>query len=328
MPASVLLRLVAAVAALAVGAGAVTVAALLLSRTPGPVSTAAPAAPASSAPATPVSVPKPPAGFPAPPAGATVFSREDGADTLALGVVPRGSSLLAQVSVLGSQGEGVRGLAVRFTVQGAEKPGAACGPGCYRATLPLLGAPASVDVDVRGGAATTRWRVAMPAQWPPADGSALMAQAGRTWRSLRSLSYEEHLASDATHEVTSSWQIVAPDRVAYRVVGGDDSVIIGGRRWDKAPGGRWVESPQLPVAQPVPFWVSVTDAHVLGTSTVDGRRVSVVSFFDPGTPAWFEAEVDAATARTLSLRMMTTAHFMHDVYGSFDAATSITAPKK
>jgi hypothetical protein len=328
VPASVLLRLVAAVAALAVGAGAVTVAALLLSRTPGPVSSAAPATPsASSAPATPASVPKPPAGFPAPPAGATVFSREDGADTLALGVVPLGSSLLAQASVLGDQGQGVRGLEVQFSVQGATKTGMPCGPGCYRAALTLTGAPAEVDVDVHGGSAATRWRVAMPAPWPPADGSALMARAGKAWRALRSLSYEEHLASDATHEVTSSWRIVAPDRIAYRVAGGDDSVIIGGRRWDKAPGGTWVESPQLPVTQPVPFWVSVTDAHVLGTRALDGRRVSVVSFFDPGTPAWFEAEVDVTTARTLSLRMMTTAHFMHDVYGSFDAATSITAPK-
>jgi hypothetical protein len=50
--------------------------------------------------------------FPAPPDGAVVYSRQLGSDALALGVVPRHGSVLAQASVVGPEGRGVSGLAV------------------------------------------------------------------------------------------------------------------------------------------------------------------------------------------------------------------------
>jgi len=263
-------------------------------------------------------------GFPTPPPGAVVFSRELGPDALALGVVPGRGRILVQASVLGSQGQGVTGLSVGFSIGGAVQSGAACGAGCYRATMRLAGRPPSVTVDVKG----IRWTVTMPAAWPPQDGSALVAGAARAWRALRSLSYRERLASSQDEIVSSTWRIEAPDRVAYEIVGGGGGVIVGGKRWDRTAGStRWVESPQLPVTQPVPFWVSATDAHVLGTATVRGRPAWRVSFFDPGTPAWFDALIDRATLRTLDLHMITTAHFMHDVYGSFDATSPVTPPR-
>ncbi|MGD0714151.1 MAG: hypothetical protein ABSB24_08205 [Gaiellaceae bacterium] len=327
MAASVLLRFAAGLAALVAGVAAVAVAAVLLERTPGPapaaVSAAVPTAPARAAPA----APRAPAGFPAPPAGAVVFSREDGGYALALGVVPQGSHVVAQASLLGPLGAPVRGVSVSFTVQSATRNGAACGSGCYRATLPVTGRPSAVVVDVQGRGATTRWRVSLPAAWPPVNASVLVARAGRVWRSLRSLAFVETLASDPAHAVSSSWRLAAPDRAAYHVTGGYESVIIGRRRWDKAPGGRWVESPQsIPIRQPQPFWVSATNAYLLGSGEIRGRRVWRVSFFDPATPAWFEVELDKQTLRTLDLRMTTTAHFMHDVYGPFDAPAGITPP--
>ena len=154
-----------------------------------------------------------------------------------------------------------------------------------------------------------------------------MSRAARAWRALRSLSFRERLASDASHVVTSVWRAAAPDRAAYRIRGGYSSVIIGGRRWDRAPGGRWVESSQTaPIKQPVPFWASVTDARVLGSARVGGRAVWRVSFFDPATPAWFEVSIDKRTLHTLELFMFTTAHFMHDVYAGFDQAAGIRPP--
>jgi hypothetical protein len=81
------------------------------------------------------------------------------------------------------------------------------------------------------------------------------------------------------------------------------------------------------VTQPVPLWVKVADAHVLGTTTMRGRPAWRVSFFDPGTPAWFEVVLDKATLRTLDLRMVTTAHFMHDVYRSFNSTPGVQAPR-
>jgi copper transport protein len=154
-----------------------------------------------------------------------------------------------------------------------------------------------------------------------------MARATQVWRGLRSLSYVDHLSSGPGEEVTSYWEIVAPDRLAYQVVRGSEAVIIGGRRWDKPPGSTWTESPQdPPLSQPLPFWVSVRDAHLLGAASVAGRPVWLVSFFDPATPAWFEVSLDKKTLRTLSLRMTTTAHFMHDTYSSFDRTPAITPP--
>jgi len=328
MHAGDLTRLLAAVGALAAGVAAVVVVAVLLSRTPGPVQAALPAPAAAAAPAATVRPPaKASAGFPAPPDGSVVFARADGSNVLALAAAPRGKALLLQASVLGPQGKGVAGLDVSFTHDRRSARAGACGAGCYKAQLPVAQRPSTVLVDVHGGTAATRWRVALPHNWPPADAGALMARAERVWRSLRSLSFRERLASDATHATTSVWRAAAPDRIAYTVTKGYSSVIIGGRRWDRAPGGRWVASAQTsPIHQPVPFWVSVTDAHVLGTAQLRGHEVWRVSFFDPATPGWFEVAIDKRTLHTLELSMFTTAHFMHDVYSGFDEPAGIRPP--
>jgi len=116
--------------------------------------------------------------------------------------------------------------------------------------------------------------------------------------------------------------------VAYQVEGGWAGIVVGGRRWDRSPAGKhWVSSAQSRLTQPVPAWVRVTDAHVLGTTTVDGRPAWRVSFFDPGTPAWFTVAIDRKTFYTLDSRMTATAHFMHDVYDSFDTTPAIRPPR-
>jgi hypothetical protein len=51
-----------------------------------------------------------------------------------------------------------------------------------------------------------------------------------------------------------------------------------------------------------------------------------ITFFDPGTPAWFAVAVDRKTYRTLQSQMITTAHFMHDVYSSFNSTPPISPP--
>jgi hypothetical protein len=265
--------------------------------------------------------------WPAPPAGAVVFSRELGSDALALGVVPQHGRVLAQASVVGPQGNGVSGLAVTFGVQGATKTATACGAGCYRATLAATGRPSSVDVVVRGGA-TAHWHVALPAVWPPPDGSSLLARAGAVWRSLRSLSFSESLASGPGHVVQSTWQVGAPDRIAYQVKGGWVGIVVGAKRWDKGPGAKhWVSSPQTPLTQPIPGWVKVTDAHVLGSTAVHDRPVWRLSFYDPVTPGWFTVLVDKASLRIYQVRMTATAHFMRDDYGSFNTTPAIQPPR-
>jgi hypothetical protein len=260
--------------------------------------------------------------FPTPPSGAVVYSRELRANVLALGVVPARGHVLVQASIVDAAGHGRSGLAVSFHVDATAARGIPCGPGCYRATV-AEARPAAVEVRTLG----TRWRVALPRAWPPSSAAALVARAGRVWRGLRSLVYHERLASGPRRAAISTWRIQAPDRVAYVVQGGWSGIIVGTRRWDRSPGGgRWIASAQTRVTQPAPFWVSASSAHVLGTTVVRGRPAWHVSFFDPGTPAWFDVLLDKATLRTLELRMNTTAHFMHDVYRSFDRAAPITPP--
>jgi hypothetical protein len=234
--------------------------------------------------------------------------------------------VLARVSVLGPQGRGLTGLTVRVAAGEADRPAAACGPGCYEATLPTA-RPRAIDVSVAGRGATTQWHVALPARWPAPDATALLRRAERVWRGLRSLTVNDRLASDPTHAVVTRWRMVAPDRVAYHVLGHGSAVVIGRRRWDRQAGGRWIRSQQEPpLRQPVPFWVAVADAHVLGSAVAGGRPAWRVSFFDPRSAAWFEVLIDKRTTHTLDLRMNATAHFMHERYGSFDAPLQIVPP--
>jgi hypothetical protein len=300
------LKLVLLAGAVLLAAGAVVAALVLRS---------SPASPAAS---TEAASTAPNAGFPVPPKGGVLYARQMGGEALALGVVPRAGSVLAQASVLSGQGQGVSGLAV--TLNG--KPADDCGSGCYRTIL--SGTPKSVTVHVRA----TTWKVPLPAPWPPRDGTAIVEQATAAWRALDSLTFNEHLASDATHSTTSMWRIQSPNRVAYTITGGGaDGIIVGDKRWDRTtPKGKWVESPQSELTQPLPPWTAVQDAHVLAAETFRGQPAWLISFFDPGTPAWFTAVIEQKTYHTLQTEMTTTAHFMHDVYGAFNTTPPITPP--
>ena len=265
--------------------------------------------------------------FPAPPDGAIVYSRDLGNDALALGVVPETGRVIVQASVVGPQGEGVSDLDVTFGAQGATATGRSCGAGCYRAALPTTGAPDAIDVVVDGDS-TLRWTVALPKSWPPADAGSLVTRAERVWRSLDSLSFDETLRSSPTNAVVSSWQLQAPDRLAYQIVDGASAVIVGKQRWDKvAPGEPWKVSPQPPIHQPTPPWVDATNARVVDETIVRGRPAHVITFFDPKTPGWYTATVDRESSRTYDVRMIATAHFMHDRFHSFDETPPIEPPR-
>jgi hypothetical protein len=312
-------RLLAAIGALALGAVAVVIVVVLGHRTPGPAA-------ASSAPEPPVAEPSGTnagGAFPAPPPGTVVFGRRDGSDILALAVLPVRRPVL-QASVVDQQGQGVNGLRVSFRLGSDVVVGAPCGAGCYRAVAPSAGAPKSVVVEVARDNATTTWPVTMPRPWPPPDAASIVAEATRTYKSLRSLVIHDRLASDETHAVETRWKIVAPDKLAYKIVNGPAAVVVGDRRWDKVPGGTWQQSNQTPIEQPTPFWSSWNDAHVL-SQTKDHWRVS---FYAPTTPGWFELVIQKRSMRPLDMRMAATAHFMHQVFSSFNEPLRVRPPAR
>jgi hypothetical protein len=324
----VYLRLGGALLALAAGAAGVVVVVALLHSVPGPVgattSILGSATPATSSAPTggAIATPTDP-GFPAPPPDATVLAREAGPYALALGIVPGKTRSLVRVSVVSPTGPGASGLRVSARLgTGAPVALAACGAGCYQADVATPSARnAVVSLDGRGYAFT------LPSALRPPDGTQLVARATAVWKSLSSLEWHERLAGSPTEVINTVYVAVAPDELEYTIKGLSQAIIVGDHRWDRpTPTGAWVESSQLPIRMPVPFWYAVTDARTLGSATVDGRTVWRVSFFDPTTPAWFEADIDKENGRTLRLSMITASHFMSDVYGPFDAAVQLHAP--
>jgi len=253
----------------------------------------------------------------APPRGAVVLAEEAGTRAVALAVQPKALT----ATVLSSSGDPEPGLRVSFRVAGSNLPARACGPGCYRAAT--AGRPGRVEVVLPSGSASFR----IPASTRP--GSAIVVRAERVFRRLRSLVYVESLRSGPKGGLVTTWRLGAPDKVSYQIHGGASAVIIGSRRWDRTkPGAKWVASPSTVLNVPAPTWNSgVTNARVLGSATVHGHPVWVVSFATPSVPAWFTTWIDKRSFRTLQLRMTAPAHFMFHRYTEFNAPLRIRPPK-
>jgi hypothetical protein len=248
----------------------------------------------------------------APPAGALVLATQDDDVAIGFAASPRDSRIAVRVTALGPEGKGVDGLDVSVAGAGTT----ACGPGCYAATVSLPPPPRRVAVEVGG----RTFVFTLPAQWPAPEGLGVVRRVDRTFRALRSVVIHEHLASSARDAITTTYKAEAPNRLAYKIVGGPEAVIIGGTRWDRLPGGRWERSEAEPLRQPEPFWGSdpMRNARILGP----GRA----SFYDPRLPAWFELTFDTRTGRLLALKMTAMAHFMRHRYVGFNRPLRIEPP--
>jgi len=249
-----------------------------------------------------------------PPPGGVVLGREDGDRAVALSVRRAHGQLALVATILSPNGFGFDGLPVRFAAGGRVATGARCGPGCYSASLAAPGARA-VDVVVSGR------RIRFPVYSGP-SAAGLVIRAGRVFNSLRSLVYEESLASNPRNRELTHFEMVAPDQLAYRIKGGQQAIVIGAHRWDRSPGGRWIPSAQSSLDIPSAPWSLIRDARVIGHTA----RLWHVAFLDPTIPAWFEITLDRRTMRTLDVHMTAAAHFMHDRYVRFNAPLRIAPP--
>jgi copper transport protein len=258
-----------------------------------------------------------------------VFAGQDNDLAVGLALTPRkGNAVDLRATVLGFEGP-VSGLDVSFGVQSRRAVAAACGGGCYRATL--AGPPRAVSIRIAGRRHPAKTlSFTGPSEWPAPPGLEIVRHAETVIDELHTLVVHSHLASDSKHAVTTTYKMAAPDRLAYVNTDGSGSVIIGNRRWDRpGAGAKWRASPQVPaLRQPAPFWPrEITNIRVLRSDRFDGRPVWVVSFLDPATPAWFTAWIDRSTYRTLQLEMVATAHFMRDRDGPFDTPLRVEPPK-
>ncbi|HLK45286.1 MAG TPA: copper resistance protein CopC [Acidimicrobiales bacterium] len=291
---------------LVLGVLLVVAVAVLTAVAPGRISSAAPAVAVTS-------------GRPAvAPPGALTLARQLGPYGVAVAVSPGTGSLPVQVTVLGPQGSGVAGLKVEV----AGRAATGCGGGCYETRAPAGGA---LTVTVAGRPATFElppqpFRTAMP----------LLRRIGERLLRARTVSFRERLSSGPGQVVFSQWRLEAPASLAFTASDGSSGVIVGGRRWDHEPGGRWIESVQSPrVPQPQLPWPAFPANVVdLGTATVAGRKVDRLSFFDPRTPAWYTVAADAQTAAVVQVGMVAPAHFMRDDYVGLDLPFRISAPTR
>ena len=248
--------------------------------------------------------------FPAPsppPAGAVVAAREVGPFGVAVAAEPR----RVTVFVLAPVGGGLSGL--DLSVDG--RRATPCGHGCYR----LDATPQPV---VHVTAAGLDARFAVPAHAPSA--AAIVKELQLRYRALRSVSYDERLASDPSHRIDTHWRLEHPNRLTYAVAGGAAAIVIGSRRWDRdTPHARWVESPQSVLPQPATLWSHAANAHVLAQT----RRTITISFVDPTIPAYFTITLDRRTLLPRVLHMTASAHFMTDRYVGFNEGPAIRPPR-
>jgi copper transport protein len=247
--------------------------------------------------------PTPPAApYVLPPRGAVVDAGELG--PLAVGIGrERGS---ATVTLLDQSGAGAAGRHVLVDGRRARS----CGAGCYRADA----RPGPLRVTV--GRRTLVFEVSARAP----DASALLARVTRAYRASRSIVFDESLRSGAGAAEETRFEIQAPDRLAYRIRGGPQAVVIGARRWDRpTPTGRWLESQQAPFASTRPYWSAPTNVHLVAPRTL--------TFLDRTIPAWFRLTLDARS-RPIRLRMTAAAHFMLDRYVGFDVPLELSPPSR
>jgi len=252
-----------------------------------------------------------------PPPGATVLAGESGGRAVGLAITPGGR---LQATVLGPDDNGVDGLSVGFRTGGRTVGSSRCGPGCYRADERIDGRRVTVVLD-SGPVAFD-----LPGATRPATN--LVAEARRAFAGLRSLVIHERLASSRRDKITTTFRIVAPDRLTYVTSAGSRAVVIGGQRWDAQGKGAFLRSAQTPLELPGAEWgPRWLNARAVGWANVGGRRARVVSFFDPQLPGWFELAVDPATHRPLTLKMTAAAHFMQHRYTNFNQRLKIVPPR-
>jgi copper transport protein len=246
---------------------------------------------------------------PLPDPGMVLQAREAGNYAVALGI----RAARARAFVLGQDGNGVNGLAVAINGSTVRS----CGAGCYESSLSAV--TPTVRVTVGGTPLVFR----APQHARTAD--VILARATRAFRALRSVDYVERLASSPRDKVVADFTLERPNRLEYRIKGGASGIVIGSRRWDKVPKGKWIPSGQEPTPQPEPIWAGhATNVYVLKTTA----SAYVVSFFKPLGPVWFTVRFDRHTLLPRNLRMTAAAHFMTHRYTKFNAPRRIKPPTR
>lgn len=194
------------------------------------------------------------------------------------------------------------------------RPARSCGTACYAGRVGR-----GRVVTVAHGGRTLRFQLG---RGRPA--TALVARATRTYRNMRSVVFDETIASIGG-VVAARWTQVAPSDFSYRIASGARAIVLGTRRWDRVPGDRWRSSTTPATPMPAPVWGgSFTNARLLRADA----NAYVVSFLVPNEtfPAWFTVAFERRTLHPLRLQMTAAAHFMHVRYLAWNEPIRLRPP--
>lgn len=205
-----------------------------------------------------------------------------------------------------------------------------CDTACRVATLPLDGGE-QLDIEVSGpDGGSARFQVP---SLPAPDGTELAAALTERMREVDRLRYDE-VFGPVTPPITSSWEIVAPNRIhGVSQQEGEyynEIIRIEDRWWQRdGPDAVW-EARSGPAVKSNRFiwdYDGKTAARVVGEEVVDGTETQIVSFVvDRGDfPIWYRLWVDADD-RVRRAEMRTQGHFMDHRYHDFDGEFTIEPP--
>ena len=218
--------------------------------------------------------------------------------------------------------------------------GGRCGAGCTR--LVLLGFPATVAVEV--GARGHVYRVFLPVRYQTsgeAVARGLLALVESRQGKLRSAAIRETLGSGVGAPEVTAYQVGAPDRFAYRLSRDgrvvSDTTIVGTHEWTRTAGQkRWQASvyggggPPFSAAGYLGWWTpfagqpQLLDRFRVGAD--DRADVATVSRIPGLGTVWLQIAIDVTHRRVLHIGMITTAHFMTQTWGAFNAGKPIEPP--
>jgi len=230
-------------------------------------------------------------------------------------------------------------VSLRVHVAGSVS-GGQCGTGCTR--LVLMGFPATVAVEV--GARGHVYRVSLPVRYQPSGEAVarrLLALVESRQGKLRSVAIRETLGSGVGAPEVTAYQVGTPDRFAYRLSRDgrlvSDTTIVGTHEWTRAAGlKRWQASvyggggPPFSAAGYLGWWTpfagqpQLLDRFRAGAD--DRADVATVSRIPGLGTVWLQIAIDVTHRRVLHIGMITTAHFMTQTWGAFNAGKPIEPP--
>jgi uncharacterized membrane protein len=230
-------------------------------------------------------------------------------------------------------------VALRVTAPGSVS-GGSCGAGCTLLALSGFPATVAVEVDAPGHA----YHVSLAIRYEPgASGVArrLLALVEDGERSVRSVAIRETLGSGVGAPEVTSYRVGMPDRFAYRLSRSgrliSDTTIVGTHEWTRGAGQkRWLSGvyggggPPFSAAGYLGWWTSfasrpqLLDRFRVGAD--DRADVATVSRIPDLGTVWLQIAIDVTHRRVMHIGMITTAHFMTQTWGAFNAGKPIEPP--